>query len=1051
MLHLNNEKDLENQFIQLLKKQNFKNFSSEETRKRKYDEYIFWNILIKNVEKINSIKFKENDKILFMRKIKDLDNKKFVDYIQFGIDFIFNVDGKKKSKSLKLIDFDKIQNNDFNYIQQIQYNSSIKTIRPDIMIYINGLPLVLFELKWINDGDINFFEESIKKMSEAYRQVIDGETSYTKTHSKLFDYNCIVVLASNNEIKFGSHISKTEHFSNWKYIDKEVYDDSLEKIDKNKIFIEGLFNHKRLLEYIRFFIFYRDDGQKIIAKYHQFYSVQNLFNSFLKANEEKNNSLERNKGGYAYHAPGSGKSFQMIFLTKKIQYHFGFSVLVVTDRNDLDNQIYNTFSKASKFLQEKNLIKIKKREQLQKEIVESKQTGKIFFTTIQKFDDWKSNKSISENEKILVIVDEAHRTQNIFDFKIEKPNKEENKFKKKYGWAKHMRDGLPNAIYVGFTGTPLYKTDKSTEDIFGNESTRYNLYQAQKDGTIVELAIGVKQFSNIEKKAKEIKKAIKKYNKLNEESSEASKKIKRKLLRFRKIILENDNFIEKVTKDVVDDWTKKLNNNPEKQKEMNAMLIVSSKEVALEYYRIIKDKLKPYWKGNVELEVSIDEKNKSSSEAKIKKIVKRGAKNRAERFKNPKDPFNFVILVDKWITGFDAPQVRAMYIVKLLKKHTLIQTISRVIRVYDNKEKGLIYDYTTLLYDELQDALKIYGNNENVKVLNHSSEELFEDFNNLFFEIKNLISDETFEKIKKFHECYENNEITNEKLYNDFFKEIYEEILISIKEKKIKENEFLSNVINKLWNSYNYLSHDKIGKFETFFLYVLLGVKDVHNGKLREITEKIFEKYKPKISKIIKNVIEVENKIIINSTTTKEIFSKGQDIKEITIRYIRLDIEKLIKKCFADDEKDIDIFQKKVDEIINRYRDGIYTKENTFDKLFEIKKNINKINEKYTNLNLNNLGERRIFTILESQLFKTKDNSEIGQLTKNIIKILPDSGDNKINWYDSDWFREDDGEFFSGVITKIRKELKNIDIDKNKIKNIINKIKRINKTIDDHQ
>ncbi|WP_025209367.1 type I restriction endonuclease subunit R [Hippea sp. KM1] len=632
-----------------------------------------------------------------------------------GIKVAYRKNGEERGDIVWLIDFKNPENNDFLVVNQFTVIENNINKRPDVVIFINGLPLVVVELK--NPADEN------ATIKSAYNQI----QTYKQTIPSLFTYNEILVISDGLEARMGSLSAGFDRFMAWKSIDGKREASHL--MSQLEILIKGLLNKETLIDYIRFFILFdkskKEDEQgqtivritKKIAAYHQYYAVNKAIKSTIRAiGKNKIIPLKEEPGEYGlpdvesqpegdkkagviWHTQGSGKSLSMVFYSGKIiQTIDNPTIVVITDRNDLDDQLFDTFAAATQLLRQEP-VQAETREHL-KELLKV-DAGGVIFTTIHKFwpDDGNIYETLSERDNIIVIVDEAHRTQYGFKAKIDKETGEI-----KYGFAKYLRDALPNATYIAFTGTPIEKTDRNTPAVFGNYIDIYDISHAVEDGVTVPIYYE-SRLVKIDI-SDEGKKLIEEYEEeLNEKGLSEIEKAKSKWAKLEAII-GSESRIKQIADDIVNHFEQRL-----EVMDGKGMIVAMTRNIAVRLYDEIV-KLRPDWhsdelkRGKIKVVMTVS----SSDEPEIAKfyLTKEQRRILADRFKDPDDELKLVIVVDMWLTGFDVPPLHTMYIDKPMKGHTLMQAIARVNRVYKDKTGGLIVDYLGIAAD-LKEALSFYA------------------------------------------------------------------------------------------------------------------------------------------------------------------------------------------------------------------------------------------------------------------------------------------------------------------------------------------------------
>ena len=637
-----------------------------------------------------------------MRLIRNLDhnntvlnNKQFTKYLLEGISVPVQENGETKYKTVKIIDFDNIHNNTFKAINQytiIEHSEK----RPDIIIFINGLPLVVVELKSTIREEVNLID--------GYNQL----KGYQEVHiPTLFYYNQFMIVSDGVLARAGTITSPWSRFSEWKKV--EDTNEVLEKMATHKTLFNGMLRKDRLLDLINNFYF----------------GVKKAITSTETAIDNKTG-----KAGLLWHTQGSGKSFSMVFYTgNMIKKLNNPSIVVVTDRNDLDNQLFTTFSKCADYLKQEP-VQIENRQDLNDKL-EGRKSGGIFFTTLQKFEE--ETGVFSQRDDILVLVDEAHRSHYGLDATI-RFDKAKMEAYKKYGTAKYLHDAFPNATYIGFTGTPVETKDKSTTNVFGEIIDTYDMTQAIIDGSTVPIMYE-SRMARVGLNQKILDEIDDYYNMLETEEGVEDYKIaqSKKAMATMKQIIEDPDRLEMIVKDIIKSYEEIENSVANK-----AMVVAYSRQSAFTMYNKFLE-LRPDWKDKVNMIITSN--NKDDEEMQKAIGSKKDKKQLEVDFKDMNSNFKIAIVVDMWLTGFDVPGLGTMYIDKPMKAHNLMQAIARVNRVYKDKTGGLIVDYIGLkrwLLDALKtytkrDQGKIVDNSELVKVLNDKVELIRDLFNNFYY------------------------------------------------------------------------------------------------------------------------------------------------------------------------------------------------------------------------------------------------------------------------------------------------------------------------------
>ena len=585
-------------------------------------------------------------------------NAVFMDYLQNGVPVRYTEKGEERSTIVYLADYENTANNSFIIANQWTIVENAEK-RPDVIIFLNGLPVAVFELKSPSREETD--------ASEAYLQL----RNYMYDIPSLFIYNAILVMSDQLTSKAGTITSGEDRFMEWKTTDGNYENTQYAQFDT---FFEGIFQKERLLDIIKNFICFSDDGTKeikILAGYHQYFAVKKAIESTKKA------TVTNGKGGVFWHTQGSGKSLSMVFYAHLLQSALNSpTIVVMTDRNDLDDQLFGQFAKCKSFLRQ-DPIHAESREHL-KSLLAGRKANGIIFTTMQKFEE--ADEALSERRNIVVMADEAHRGQYGLAESVEAETG-----KLKYGTARIIRNNLPNATYIGFTGTPISSKDKSTREVFGDYIDIYDMTQAVEDGAtrpvyyesrVVKLKLDENTLRTIDKE----------YDLMAAQADQGVIEQSKHELSRMEAILGNDATINTLVTDILDHYE----NNRENLLTGKAMIVAYSREIAMKiYHRILE--IHPDWTEKVA--VVMTSSNKDPEEWRDV-IGNKAHKNElAKKFKDNNSPLKIAIVVDMWLTGFDVPSLATMYVYKPMSGYNLMQAIARVNRVFRDKEGGLVVDY----------------------------------------------------------------------------------------------------------------------------------------------------------------------------------------------------------------------------------------------------------------------------------------------------------------------------------------------------------------------
>lgn len=595
-------------------------------------------------------------------------NELFMDYLQHGIEVRYFVDGEERCGLVYIVDYKNPDNNSFVVANQWTFIENSNK-RPDILLFLNGLPIVLVELKSPSREETD--------ASEGYLQI----RNYMQEIPSMFIYNCICVISDHLTSKAGTITSGEDRFMEWKTKDGSYENTQYAQFDT---FFEGMFDKARLLDIIKNFICFSNDGLnkfKILAGYHQYFAVRKAIESTKKA------TVTDGKGGVFWHTQGSGKSLSMVFYAHLLQEALDSpTIVVITDRNDLDDQLYGQFVKCKDFLRQEPVHATcrKLTETSGKNDVglmdwlDGRQANGIIFTTMQKFEE--SSEPLSNRRNIIVMADEAHRSQYGLKEKIDAKTGEI-----KIGTARIIRDSLPNATYIGFTGTPIAMDDRNTREVFGNYIDIYDMTQAVEDGAtrpvyyesrVIKLKFDEDTLHMIDQEYENME---------NDADPEVIEKSKKDLSQM-DAVLGNDATIDSLINDIISHYE----NYREGLLTGKAMIVAYSREIAMKIYKRMLE-VRPSWQKKVK--VVMTESNKDPEEWRSIIGNKHHRDELAKEFKDNNSEMKIAIVVDMWLTGFDVPSLATMYVYKPMHGYNLMQAIARVNRVFKDKEGGLVVDY----------------------------------------------------------------------------------------------------------------------------------------------------------------------------------------------------------------------------------------------------------------------------------------------------------------------------------------------------------------------
>lgn len=594
-------------------------------------------------------------------------NMTFMDYLQNGLPVKYFDKGEERSMLVKLIDYTNVKNNSFYVVNQFTYIEDGNNRRPDIILFINGMPLVLMELKSPSKDEVD--------AENAYNQI----RNYMQDIPSMFNYNAICVISDLTTNKAGTITSGLDRFMEWKTKDGNYENTAYAQFDT---FYEGMFQQDRLLDIIKNFIcFSVEQGKvfKILAGYHQYFAVKRAVEKAKVA------TTTDGKGGVFWHTQGSGKSLSMVFYAHLLQEALDSpTIVVMTDRIDLDDQLYSQFAKCAAFLRQ-TPVQAESKVHLKK-LLAGREANGIVFTTMFKFEE--SEEPLSTRRNIVVMADEAHRGQYGLDERIVTSENDQGETEAHVviGNARIIRDALPNATFIGFTGTPVSSKDRNTREVFGDYIDIYDMTQAVEDGAtrpvyyesrVIHLKLDEKTLTLIDNT----------YDVLEQEADAATIEKSKKMLGQMESVLGADSTVDSLCKDIIAHYeTNRANLLTGK-----AMIVAYSRPIAMKIYHKIVDELRPDWKEKIGVVMT----GGNNDPEDWKEII--GAKSHKEelarKFKDNDDPMKIAIVVDMWLTGFDVPSLATMYVYKPMHGYNLMQAIARVNRVFKDKEGGLVVDY----------------------------------------------------------------------------------------------------------------------------------------------------------------------------------------------------------------------------------------------------------------------------------------------------------------------------------------------------------------------
>lgn len=668
-----NEEAYENSIIELFQEFGYTHVYGPDVEARDFTSPLYEAVLTNSLHQINpNLPDEAINEALF--KLKNFENAEltqknavFMDYLQNGIPVRYSDKGEPRDTIVYLIDYENPDNNSFIVANQWTFIENSEK-RPDVLLFINGMPLVLMELKSPSREETD--------ASEAYRQI----QNYKHEIPLMFVYNAICVMSDLAVSKAGTITSDETRFMEWKTVDGSYENTKYAQFDT---FFNGIFEKSRLLDILKNFICFSNENKgaaKILAGYHQYFAVKKAIESTKHATQTDG------KGGVFWHTQGSGKSLSMVFYAHLLQSALNSpTIVVITDRNDLDDQLYTQFSKCKDFLRQepvqatcRKITEHSSKDDVGlKDWLNGRQANGIIFTTMQKFEE--SAEPLSERRNIIVMADEAHRGQYGLSEKIDKDGNI------KVGTARIIRNSLPNATYIGFTGTPLSLDDRNTREVFGDYIDIYDMTQAVEDGATRPVYYESRVIK-LHLKPEILQLIDAEYDLMAQNADPEVIEKSKKQLGQMETILSDDDTINSLVCDILDHYE----NYRENLLTGKAMIVAYSRPIALKiYHRILE--LRPAWKDKVAVVMTSDNKDPEDWRTIIGN--KSHKEELARKFKDNSDPLKIAIVVDMWLTGFDVPSLSTMYVYKPMEGHNLMQAIARVNRVFEDKEGGLVVDY----------------------------------------------------------------------------------------------------------------------------------------------------------------------------------------------------------------------------------------------------------------------------------------------------------------------------------------------------------------------
>ena len=917
------------------------------------------------------------------RKLRDIDtgpltqkNEKFMEYLQNGVEVSYLEKGDTIHDIVYLIDYEHPDRNTFQAINQWTFVEKSEK-RADIMIFVNGLPLVLIELKSPSREETD--------ASAAYRQI----RNYIQEIPSLFIYNVFCVMSDMTLSKAGTITSKEDRYMEWK--SKDGLEETKDFIDYDTFFV-GMFKRDRFLDLVKNFTCFSIDeagSAKILAGYHQYFAVKKAIDRTVRATNSDG------KIGVFWHTQGSGKSLSMVFYAHLIQTVLNKpTIVVITDRNDLDDQLYGQFSKCERFLRQKP-VQAASRENL-RELLMGREANGIIFTTMQKFEE--SDGPLSERRNIVVMTDEAHRGQYGFEEKVNAQGKIS------VGLARIIHDSLPNASFIGFTGTPISQKDRDTQEVFGDYIDIYDMTQAVKDGATCPVFYE-SRVVNLKLDEATIKQIDAEYEKLAEEGA-TEQQIDASMHEMSHLeeILGAPETIDSLVRDIL----KHYEENRQYELTGKAMIVAFSRPIAIRIYKRILE-LRPDWTEKVKVVVT----GSNNDPEEWHDIIgnKQYKKELAKKFKDDNDPMKIAIVVDMWLTGFDVPSLATMYVYKPMSGHNLMQAIARVNRVFSGKAGGLVVDYIGIA-KALKEAMRDYTKQDQ------------ENYGNT--NIKDTALVKFKEKIEVCSDLFHGFDYAKFRTGTDadraeIIKGAVNYMLAPAMEEKcesfLKEALLLKNAVSLCRSLLNEEQRYESAFFETVRTSI---------GRLKNIKTKVSKKeINDRISELLKQSIKSEGVINLFSDIKEEfsLFDPAflDEISKMKEKHIAIELlKRLLKERVHLYERTNLVQAQKFSDLINmalsNYLKGLLTNEEVIKELLELAQEIAKSEKVADSLGLN--AEEKAFYDALTRPQAVKDfytNEQLVSLTKELTEELRKN--RTIDWQKKESAR-------AGMRSKVKRLLK---------------------------
>lgn len=975
------EQDYENSIIELFERMNYLHFYGPDTE-HDFRSPLILKAIKESLNKLNPDLPQDalNDALYKLTNFENgsliQKNEIFMDYLQNGVPVKWNENGEDHSGIAYLIDYKNAENNSFVVANQWTFIENSEK-RPDILLFVNGFPLVLVELKSPSRSETD--------VSEAYKQI----RNYMQETPSMFIYNAICVMSDHLTSKAGTITSGEDRYMEWKTVDGNYENTQFAQFDT---FFEGMFEKTRLLDILKNFICFSNEGsekKKILAGYHQYFAVKKAIVS------TQNAMITNGKGGVFWHTQGSGKSLSMVFYAHLLQEALDSpTIVVITDRNDLDDQLFSQFLHCKDFLRQTPVQADKRRlsaSDIEKnrgsknptiglhDWLEGRQANGIIFTTMQKFEE--SHDALSERRNIVVLADEAHRGQYGLSEKIriEEDENGEEVARTVMGTARKIRNSLPNATYIGFTGTPISQKDRSTREVFGDYIDVYDMTQSVEDGATRPVYYESRVIKlNLHEES--LRRLDAEYDALSEEADETVIEQSKKKLGQLDSILGHESTLRSLVSDIIDHYE----NNREHLLTGKAMIVAYSRPIALKIYKLIVEEMRPAWKNKVAVVMT----SSNDDPEDWREIIgnKSHRDELAIKFKDNDSELKIAIVVDMWLTGFDVPSLATMYVYKPMKGHNLMQAIARVNRVFEDKEGGLIVDYVgiaTALKAAMKEYTsrdqKKYGDTDVAKVAYPKFQEKLDICRDLMhgFDYLGFKSDSDLERARtisgalNFMVAPSNNET----------KDVF-----------LKESLMCHQAL-QLCSSVASLDERLEAAFFEAVRVLINRLTNAGRGKrlsLTEINDRINELLKQSIKSegVVNLFADVEMDFNIFDPKFLEEVSKLKE-KNLAVEIIKRIIEDQVRIYKRTNVVKSFKFSEILQALVNKYLNGLLTNEEVIDELLKLAKDIQKAKQEGEDLGLTEEETAFYDALTKPQaIFDFYSNEELIAITKELTEAL---------------------------------------------------------------